>query len=187
MEQLYSETIVLMFHSRSSDAQPGHGASEQLAPEAAPLTELAGIPHWRRLLSNFAVSPFSLHGLRWHSVEHCFQATKFRTVDPAYYRSFSLDSVSELATSQGAPVKRAGGRRARPLDSAAREAWEKCKYTVLEEALEAKFRAHALHRRALLATRDAKLTHRPARSRHVIVEIGLMRVRKRMRDERDGA
>ncbi|MGB1277221.1 MAG: hypothetical protein ACPG77_15865, partial [Nannocystaceae bacterium] len=109
MEQLYREQVVLMFHSRSSDAPPGRGASESVAPEAVAPMELTNIPHWRRLLSNFAVSPFGLHGLRWHSVEHCFQATKFRTVDPAYYHSFCLDSGTELSTSEGAPVKRAGG------------------------------------------------------------------------------
>ena len=171
-----------MFHSRSADSPPGHGAEEQIPAALEPAyAPLATIPHWRRLLSNFADAPFALDGLRWRSVEHCFQATKFRGVDPAYYRSFALDSGSELSQVLGPPVKSAGGRRARPLDGAARAAWEQLKHDVAERAIEAKFTAHALHRQALLATRLAKLTHKPARARHVIVELGLMRVRARLR------
>ncbi len=181
--ELYSESAVFMFHSRSRDAPPGRGAGERIEPPLSPadFAELSGIPNWRRLLSNFAESPFTLEGLRWLSVEHCFQAHKFREVSPAYFFSFTLDSRSELSRSLGAAVKRAGGRRAHPLDGAARAAWERAKYPVQERALLAKYEQCAKHRRALLATGAAKLTHKPARSPKTIVELGLMRVRQRLR------
>lgn len=178
---LFTEDVVLMFHSRSRDAAPGRGAGEQIADGLEPAyAALAAIADWRKLLSNFADSPFTLDGLRWRSVEHCFQAHKFRELAPDYFRSFALDSGSELANSLGASVKKAGGRRAHPLDAAARAEWEGRKFIVQERALFAKFSQRAEHRAALLATRDAKLTHRPARSPRAIVEIGLMRVRKRL-------
>lgn len=178
---LFSEHAVLMFHSRSRDAPPGQGVGELIAP---PFThtfqELAAIANWRRLLSNFAKSPFELGGLRWLSVEHCFQAHKFINVAPSYFRSFALDSGSALSTSLGAPVKRAGGRRGLPLDAHACSAWEKVKHEVQEAALLAKYQQNCEFRRVLLATGDAKLTHKPARSKYTIVEFGLMRVRQKL-------
>lgn len=33
-------------------------------------------------------SAFDLDGYRWLSVEHCFQAHKFKTLAPAYFESF---------------------------------------------------------------------------------------------------
>lgn len=171
-----------MFHSRSRDAPPGRGAGERLEPPLGPddFRELAAIADWRRLLSNFAESPFTLDGLRWLSVEHCFQAHKFRTVAPSYFRSFALDSGSELSRTLGAAVKRAGGRRGHPLDGAARARWEQEKHALQERALAEKYSQSATHRAALLATGRAKLTHKPARSPQTIIERGLMRVRQRL-------
>lgn len=173
-----------MYHSRSADAPPGLGASETWSTNATAGVDrefLQATSHWRRMLSNFADTPFLLDDLRWRSVEHYFQAHKFLAIDPAYFHSFTLDSGSQLGQALGAPVKRAGGKRVHPLDGPARAAWEATKYAVQERALRAKFQQHETHRAVLLATGWAKLTHRPARARHVVVELGLMRVRQRLR------
>jgi predicted NAD-dependent protein-ADP-ribosyltransferase YbiA (DUF1768 family) len=132
---------------------------------------------WRRRLSNFDEAPFSLDGLRWRSVEHCFQATKFLAIDRDYYRSFSIDSDSELSRAIGPAVKSAGGRRAHPLDAAALADWDRTKLALVRRALAAKFEANGVHRAVLEATRMAKLTHRPARTRYAHVEVELMQVR----------
>ena len=176
---LYTEDDVLMYHSRSRDAPPGQGAGEQVS--VGDYTELAAIPDWRRLLSNFAASPFALDGLRWQSVEHFFQAQKFRTKAPEHYRSFALDSGSALSADLGGAVKRAGGRRAMPLTAAERAQWETVKLQEMERALTAKYTQSAPHRAALLATGLAKLTHKPARARYARVEVELMRVRQALR------
>lgn len=63
------------FHSKSAVAAPGRGANEALASEEKYET-LVKNPHWRRALSNFWVSPFTLNGHRWNTVEHYFQAQK---------------------------------------------------------------------------------------------------------------
>jgi len=175
---------VLMYHSRSADVPPGEGASESRAPGAAPLTELAAIPHWRRRLSNFAEAPFTLDGLRWRSVEHCFHAAKFRDRAPDYYRRFAMNSGSELSAALGGAVKRAGGRRGRPMPPEDRALWEREKSAHLERALYARFNQSPADRALLLATGDATLTHRPARARYVRREVELMRVRARLVAER---
>ncbi len=187
MDQLYSDDTVLMYHSRSKDAPPGQGVGEQHSDREADLEELAKIPNWRQKLSNFAESPFELDGLHWRSVEHYFQAQKFKTKKPDYYRSFAMDSESPLSEALGAPVKKAGGRSAVPLTEEERASWEEVKHRVMEQALYAKYSVSRNKEflAILLATGDAKLTHKPLRSRRTIVEYELMKVRKRLREENE--
>lgn len=180
---LFSEDFVLMFHSRSKDVPPGAGVGEKLGLANVDLSALGAIPDWRRLLSNFAPAEFSLNGLRWATVEHCFQATKFDTIAPDYFHSFSLDSGSDLSRAEGAVAKSAGGRRGRPMTPEQIADWESRKWGVMKLALEAKYRANPLHRSVLLATWPAKLTHRPLRSSYTQVEHGLMEVRAQLREE----
>jgi predicted NAD-dependent protein-ADP-ribosyltransferase YbiA (DUF1768 family) len=178
---LYTEDVVFMFHSRSKDARPGAGVGEQCALPEETFAELAVIPQWRQSLSNFALAPFTLNGLRWNSVEHCFQGSKFVEVDPEYYRSFSLDSGSALSGSDGAAARSAGGRKSRPMTHEQIADWELRKRAVMHRSLEAKYRENELHRRVLLATWPAKLTHRPLRAAHTQIEISLMEVRALLR------
>ena len=179
----FTEDAVLMFHSRSKDVAPGEGVGELNGLPSGSFATLAAIADWRQLLSNFAPAPFDLDGLRWPSVEHFFQASKFSAVDPAYYRSFFLDSGSALSKSDGAAAKSAGGRRGRPMTPAQIADWESRKLAVMRRALEAKYRQNEAHRAALLATWPAKLTHRPLRASHTQVEHGLMDVRLALRNE----
>ncbi len=181
--ELYSEDAVFMFHSRSKDVAPGAGVDESSRLPAEAFAALAARPGWRQLLSNFAPAPFALDGLRWQSVEHCFQGSKFSAVDPAYYRSFSLDGGSALGRADGAAAKSAGGRRGRPMTPAQIADWEARKHGVMRRALEAKYRQNDEHRAVLLATWPAKLTHRPLRSKHTQVEHSLMEVRRLLRAE----
>jgi ribA/ribD-fused uncharacterized protein len=184
---LFDDSAVFMFHARSKDAPPGEGVGEELHVPADTFAELARCKDWRRKLSNFAESPFELDGLRWLSVEHCFQGTKFREIDDGYYRSFSLSSGTALGTSVGGDVKRAGGRRGRPLGPAELARWDATKKGVMSRALFAKFSQHAESREILLATGLAKLTHRPLRARHTHVEMELMEVRAKLREEHASA
>jgi ribA/ribD-fused uncharacterized protein len=179
----YSEDAVFMFHSRSKDARPGAGVGERSALPDAAFAELAARPHWRQMLSNFAPAPFALDGLRWATVEHFFQGSKFAAVDPAYYRSFALDGGGELGRADGAAAKSAGGRRGRPMTPEQIDDWEGRKRAVMRRALEAKFRQNAEHRAVLLATWPAKLTHRPLRAARTQVEHELMAVRSLLREE----
>jgi ribA/ribD-fused uncharacterized protein len=176
--ELYTEGAVFMFHSRSADARPGAGVDERSDLPAETFAVLARYPNWRRRLSNFAPSNFTLDGLRWPTVEHCFQASKFVEVAPDYYRLFSLDSASELCRSDGAAAKRAGGRHGRPMSEAERTEWESRKRGVMRRALQAKYTQNDEDRAILIATWPAKLTHKPLRSRHTVVEIDLMEVRR---------
>jgi ribA/ribD-fused uncharacterized protein len=177
---LFTEDAVFLYHSRSKDTPPGQGVGEELHVPEATFAALAGYPDWRRALSNFADSPFLLDGLTWGSVEHFFQASKFVTLDPAYYRSFSVDSGSPIGLAHGAEIKSAGGKKGRPLGVEDRARWELVKYDVMRRALLAKFTQNAGSRAILLATGLAKLTHKPLRSAHTRVEVELMEVRAQL-------
>lgn len=178
---LWSEDAVFQYHSRSRDVPPGKGAGESLRVPAETFAALARHANWRQKLSNFADSPLLLDGLTWRSVEHAFQAAKFREVAPAYYRSFAIESGSALAAALGPAVKSAGGRKGHPLSEAQRAEWELRKHDVMRRALLAKFSQNEEHRAILLATGTAKLTHQPARSPVARVEVELMEVRATLR------
>jgi len=190
---LFTDDVVLMYYSKSKDAKPGKGTGEQLVLSAGDSTTtfkngdleaLSQIPDWRKRLSNFDESPFELDGYRWRSVEHFFQARKFVQKAPWHYRSFAMDSNSKLSRDLGGPVKKAGGKSVVELNQSERATWEKVKHSEMKRALYAKYSQHEGLCRLLLATGNAKLTHKPSRCKFTFVEYGLMQVRRRLREEK---
>jgi hypothetical protein len=92
----YDENVVFTFYSNSNDKPyPGTGTGETIPNELKKdYEELSKIKSWRRMLSNSWIEPFELDGLRWNSVEHYYQASKFKKDNPDFYKLFSLDSES---------------------------------------------------------------------------------------------
>jgi ribA/ribD-fused uncharacterized protein len=125
---------------------------------------------------------FVLDDRHWASVEHYFQASKFRHINDAYYESFTIESGSSLGLGgstravaiDSGSLARTAGRKLR-LSQEQLDQWAKRKHAVMERALYAKFSQNPSLKVLLLATGDAKLTHRPSRSKFVSVEYGLMR------------
>jgi ribA/ribD-fused uncharacterized protein len=146
----------LYFFSGSADLPPGQGVHERVA-DASRYAVLAGVPHWRRMLSNFWVADFTLGGRTYRTVEHAFQAAKIAMADPVLAERFALDSGSELARGDGVAARRQ--RKLVLLDERQLRRWDERKHTVMREAIRAKFSQHEPLGRVLVATLPAELWH----------------------------
>lgn len=182
---MFNDNIVFQFYSKSADKPyPGKGPGEKIPDtEILRFRSLSQTPQWRKKLSNFWEAPFELDGLRWNSVEHYYQASKFKQSHPEYYRTFSLDSNSELSKDP-AMAKKAGGKNSkiRPKSitidadffSSGRD------FSEMKNAMYAKFSQNPELTSLLLRTEDAKLTHY-IRGHPPLVFTHLMKVREQLK------
>jgi ribA/ribD-fused uncharacterized protein len=146
----------LYFFSGSADMQPGQGVHERVA-DAACYSVLAGVRHWRRMLSNFWPAEFTLGVRTYRTVEHAFQAAKIALVDPTLAERFGLESGTELARGDGTAARK--HRKLVLLDDAQLRQWDGRKNAVMREAMFAKFSRHESLGAVLLATGLAQLWH----------------------------
>jgi predicted NAD-dependent protein-ADP-ribosyltransferase YbiA (DUF1768 family) len=119
--KLYDPTIQFIYYSKSQNKpKPGSGSGE-LIPKDKKNTflKLSKIDDWRKKLDDlWSNAPFSLENHRWASIEHFYQASKFKKGYPDFYLQFSLDSESELSKDP-TMAKTAGGKKSntiRPKD-----------------------------------------------------------------------
>ena len=97
LDSMYTNDDVFMFYPKSSNKfLPGFGFGEKIKMTHA-YPELAKIEDWRRKLSNYWNAEFKLDGLRWLTVEHYYQGSKFKNNNHAFYLQFSLNSGSDLS------------------------------------------------------------------------------------------
>ena len=208
-EHMYNERIVFRCSSNSASAPPGEGDGEEIPEEdKSEFKDLSKIKDWRRKIANFWTSTssgdwsaeFTLDGKRWKSVEHYYQASKFKYGHPEFYEKFSLDyngiSVEghpELVIAEKPSLaKHAGtdgfyeGIRIRPENIEVDEDFfiptdrkldkeEETQYRQYYElfiAQRAKFTTNSKMRTLLLSTKDAKLTqsYKPVETKIRVIE-----------------
>lgn len=189
-DKLYNDNTVFQFYSKSADKPlPGKGSGEKLGPEGVvAYSELKSIPKWRKKLSNFWSSEFTLDGKKWLSVEHYYQANKFKKGFPEFYNSFSLDSDSELSKNM-VMAKSAGGKTGKYKGQMLRaksivmdgDFFEGNKHNkTMKDAMMAKFSQNEDLKKLLLATKQSKLVHFQ-RGSPPVVFTELMEVRRALR------
>ena len=167
--ELYDSETVFQFFSRSADDKPGKGRGEKLkSGDELKYAELASIPDWRKRLSNFYIEAFELDGHTWSSVEHYYQASKFKENNPDFYLTFALDMNPEgqlaidpaLAKSAGGKSGKFKGKRVRPKEVKIDPNFFSGRHKQeMKKAQEAKFTQNEELTRLLLLTGDAKLNH----------------------------
>jgi len=172
-EKMYDPNIKFYFYSGSKNAPPGKGAREVMPDELLKeyKESLDEFPDFRKMLSNFGEGPFMLDGLKWNSVEHYYQASKFKKNNPDFYRSFALDSGSELskdpmmAKAYGGKTGKYKGKIVRPKNIILDEDFFSGRgEKEMFDAQLAKFTQNENMRNMLLATKDAQLMHTVSRS-----------------------
>jgi len=185
-EELWNEdTVFQLYHKSASGPKPGKGSGESLGPEGRQAYfKLETIPDWRRKLDNFWPAPFEIDGHKWQTVEHYYQASKFKQGHPEFYLQFSIDSNSELskdpemAKSAGSKTGKHEGKLVRDqtikLDSGF---FENRRDNEMKKAILAKFSQNPDLKDTLLNTKLAKLVRFRQRSAPTVL-VHLMDVRR---------
>ena len=97
----YDPDTVFVFYSKSAHSKAGKGSGETIKKEKMMdfniLNKDKMCIDWRKKLDDCWISPFTVDGKRWASVEHYFQGSQFKKGFPDFYAQFSLDSESELS------------------------------------------------------------------------------------------
>ena len=168
INSLYNNEIIFQFYSKSNGKPlPGKGVGETIPPDRMKdFVTLSKITDWRKRLSNFWTgNPIKLDGLTWLSVEHYYQANKFKIGNPEFYKLFSMESGSdiskepELAKAAGGKTGKKGSQQVRDKKILMDRDFDKQSRVIMEKAMYAKFTQHDDLKSMLLATRDAKLVH----------------------------
>jgi len=167
------KSIVFTFYDKSNKLpKPGKASGELISSDKIhDYTDLAVIPDWRKKLDDDYVSSFTLDNKKWKTVEHYYQASKFKKHNPHFYNVFSLDDLSSDIAKDVSLAKAAGsqsgvfkkGKKQIPLRPTGvkidPDFYGSRKTEERERALYAKFSQNEELKNLIILTKNATLQH----------------------------
>ena len=195
---LYDSSTIFKFYAKSDPKnKPGKGNNETIdARNIADYKDLQKIKDWRRMLDDQWPAPFKMDGHEWETVEHYYQAAKFKNKNHDFYLLFTNTSDSPFAKDADL-AKIAGSEKGKYTNKITKKVIvfrDPKKITIdpdffgtrhLEErqrALYAKFSQSPDLKHVLLATNRAKLM-RYVPNAEAVVDKELMTVRNELARE----
>ena len=175
--ELYDDSTVFQFYYKSSDVpKPGKGTGEKLGPEGIQeYVHLTSIPKWRKKLSNLWEQEFILDNKKWLTVEHFYQASKYKKNNLEHYNKFALNSNSDVSRDPK-KARVLGSNKKTSIDN---DFFNGRNQIVIENALRAKFTQNKDLGKLLVLTKRAKL-QLYIRGSPPLVNNSLMKIRKEL-------
>ena len=190
--RLDTSTILTFYDKSNGSHKPGKASNEKIQSDKIhEYKQLAIHKDWRKKLDDDWASTFQVDNKKWKTVEHYYQAAKFKKHHPHFYNQFSLDDTSSEIAKDVVLAKAAGSQKGvfkkgkkeiplRPQDIridpdfyGSRQKDER------EKALYAKFSQNEELKQILLFTKNAVL-RKYIPKRKAETDISLMTVRQRL-------
>jgi predicted NAD-dependent protein-ADP-ribosyltransferase YbiA (DUF1768 family) len=160
----YNVKIQFVVFNKSSDKPyPGKGYNEELPEDKVELFKPLSLIHeWRKKLDDQWIAPFELDNYHWQTVEHYYQANKFKKFSDFYYL-FTLESNSAickdplLAIHAGSEDGKINRKKFRPNNITIDKKFDTISRRVLLNAQYAKFSQHKDLKKILQLTHDAMI------------------------------
>jgi len=191
--ELYDPRIVLQIYNKSADIHfPRIGTGEKMPlNKLIEFKDLDKIKNWRRKLDDdWTQSPFDLDGLRWSSVSHYVEGSKFKKGFPDFYKKFSINADAEesnedvIKLSTDVNLAKEVGKKSKHVLRKNKEVIDPDYYgerssTELEDAIRAKFTQSEDMKSLLKFTKYAKI-NKFTKGSPSIEQTILMRIRKEL-------
>lgn len=183
-------TVFVFYNKSGSKNKPGKAANEKISSDKIHDYTGLALPSnrdWRKKLDDEWASTFTLDGKKWRTVEHYYQASKFKKHNPHFYNQFSLDDGSSEIAKDVELARAAGsqkgvykkGKKQIPIRSPDiridPDFYGSRKNEERERAIYAKFSQNNELKRVLILTKNAVLKQfvpkRPAETDHILMKV----------------
>jgi predicted NAD-dependent protein-ADP-ribosyltransferase YbiA (DUF1768 family) len=110
--KLDTSTVLTFYDKSNGSHKPGKASNEKISSDKMhEYKQLAIYKDWRKKLDDDWASTFQLDNKTWKTVEHYYQAAKFKKHHPHFYNQFSLDDASSEIAKDVALAKAAGSQK----------------------------------------------------------------------------
>ena len=112
LRKLDTSTVFTFYDKSNGSHRPGKASNEKINPDKIhEYKQLSIHRDWRKKLDDDWASTFQIDDKKWKTVEHYYQAAKFKKHNPHYYNQFSLDDASSDIAKDVTLAKAAGSQK----------------------------------------------------------------------------